>query len=250
MPSSLCQLITFASFSIVAQVKGEDSFTLTQAISSLSILTILMEPLSHLLHAVPTVYAALGCFERVQEFLSSDSWEDNRGVSEIARPRPASGDIELTEQILHRQANGEVLKVVVTNATISWNGSQPVLHQISLRITADTSLTMILGPIGCGKSTLLKTMLGETVLIDGDVWTACKEIAFCDQSPWISSGTIRQCIIGQSKFSEALYNSVVYACALDVDIELLQDGHDTAVGSHGVALSGGQKQRLVSLTKT
>ncbi|KAK3181488.1 hypothetical protein K4F52_007198 [Lecanicillium sp. MT-2017a] len=244
MPSSLCQLITFASFSIVAQVKGEDSFTLTQAISSLSILTILMEPLSHLLHAIPTVYAALGCFERVQAFLSSDSWEDNRGVSDIARPRSTSGDIELTEQILHRQANGDVVKVVVTNATISWNGSQAVLHQISLRITADTSLTMILGPIGCGKSTLLKTMLGETVLIDGDVWTACKEIAFCDQSPWISSGTIRQCIIGQSKFSEALYNSVVYACALDVDIELLQDGHDTAVGSHGVALSGGQKQRL------
>ncbi len=249
MPDSMCQLATFAAFAIVANVQGKESFTLSQAISSLSILTVLMQPLSQLLHSIPQVYAALGCFERIQTFLSSDSWNDNRDVTYKALPTStvsASGDIELTAQRWRRQIHGGQDRVVVTNATIGWSQSQPVLHQISLRATADTLLTMILGPIGCGKSTLLKSMLGETVLIDGDIWTASNEIAFCDQSPWISSGTIRQCIVGQSKFSQVLYDSVVYACALDVDIEQLQDGHDTAVGSHGVALSGGQKQRLVS----
>lgn len=47
-------------------------------------------------------------------------------------------------------------------------------------------------------------------------------------------------------FDPVWYHTVIDACALQKDINDLQDGDQTLVGSRGLALSGGQKQRIVS----
>ncbi|XP_044715562.1 ABC transporter domain-containing protein [Hirsutella rhossiliensis] len=234
LPSIICQLITFAAFTIVIKIQGGGPLGLSQAISSLSILTLLMSPLEMLLYAIPQAYAALGCFERIQVFLSSDSWKDVR--------QPC---LRQSCETTHKSGKTEILSPLrFVEATFGWQESQPVVRCASLRATRNTQLIFILGPVGCGKSTLLKGILGETLILGGTVWVVSKEVAFCNQSPWISNGTIRDCIIGPSEFETDWYDVVIQACALDVDLQQLPSGDATRVGSKGVSLSGGQKQRL------
>lgn len=104
---------------------------------------------------------------------------------------------------------------------------------------------MIVGPIGCGKSGLLRGLLGETPSSKGIVYMDRAYTGFVDQTPWMQNNSIRNNIVGVSEFDRGWYNKVIYACALDTDIEALPDSDSTKVGSAGTALSGGQKLRIV-----
>lgn len=231
------------AYVLIAKARGEESFTLSKAVTSLSILTVLNTPLSELLYIVPQISAALGCFERIRTLLNSESWDDFRKTlpeveseaSSTASDDKARGDAGSTN----------LDTIVVDNATLGWNPDEPVVHNLSLSAGEHDLLTAILGPVGCGKSTLLQGLLGEIALIAGRVWTVTKRIAFCSQTPWISSGTVKQCIVGQSQFDKPWYDTVVHSCALETDFGTLSDGDETVVGGQGVTLSGGQKQRLV-----
>lgn len=98
---------------------------------------------------------------------------------------------------------------------------------------------MIIGPVGCGKSTLLKAILGEITVSNGIIEVASLDIAYCDQTPWIINGTLRDNVIAFSSFESKWYNTVIHACALDVDIAYLPDGDSSNLGSKGLTLSGG-----------
>lgn len=74
--------------------------------------------------------------------------------------------------------------------------------------------------------------------------TAYRRIGFCDQTPFLSNGTVRHNIIGFSDFDEKRYREVLVATMLDVDLATLPSGEMTNVGSNGITLSGGQKQRV------
>jgi ABC-type transport system involved in cytochrome bd biosynthesis fused ATPase/permease subunit len=97
------------------------------------------------------------------------------------------------------------------------------------------------------KSTLLRAFLGETTKTQGTVSISESRIAYCDQTPWILNGSIRDNILMGADYDEPWYNNVVQSCALDTDFSLLADGDSTVVGSKGMKLSGGQKQRIVRL---
>lgn len=101
---------------------------------------------------------------------------------------------------------------------------------------------VVTGPIGCGKSSLLyalaklmKKTKGE-LRINGEL--------LLNGEPWIQNTTFRNNITFGTKFIQKKYDTVIDACALKGDLDLLDAGHNTEIGERGVTLSGGQKQRL------
>lgn len=50
-------------------------------------------------------------------------------------------------------------------------------------------------------------------------------IAYVPQTPWIRHATVRENIIFGRPFDEKRYSEVVFACALERDMELLAEVH-------------------------
>jgi ATP-binding cassette subfamily C (CFTR/MRP) protein 1 len=205
--------------------------------------------LSQSFQRIPRFLAAIGCFQRIQAFLQTETKSDHRLLinspenSESYHGLEADGDsIEL--QPLQPVDSGAD-SVIVRNGTFGWNASdEPILRDISFSIKA-SRLTMIIGPVACGKSTLLKALLGETPSSKGFIYVSTTEVAFCDQTPWIINGSIQRNILGFSVFDGPWYSKVLHGCGLEEDLATFPMGDQSLVGSKGITLSGGQKQRLV-----
>jgi ATP-binding cassette subfamily C (CFTR/MRP) protein 1 len=148
--------------------------------------------------------------------------------------------------ICHCKKNA-TLQPIISVRNLSLSGldkSQPIIKDVSFNFLPG-NLTMIVGPIGCGKSILHPGILGETPASPGIVYINQTRSAFVDQTPWIQNSSIRSNIIGVSTSDPEWYGKVVYACALDSDMETLFHGDSTNAGSAGGGLSGGQKLRIV-----
>ncbi len=139
--------------------------------------------------------------------------------------------------------------------TFRYETGPEILHNISLRIPAGTSLAIV-GPTGSGKSTLVSLIprLFDAdpgmVLIDGrpvreytlaDLRAA---IGFVPQETFLFSTTVQDNIaFGRP---EASYEEILAAAGTaHIREEILEfpRGFETIVGERGVTLSGGQKQR-------
>ena len=198
---------------------------------------------------VPQFMAGLQSFSRIQEFLLSETREDKRRLSSTSGrmfgSSSQSPSIELAD--FHRDEAGLDYAISVTDGAFGWKDNGIfVLGKINMRIkTCD--LTMVIGPVGSGKSTLLKALLGETKTSEGQVYIGPQKLSFCDQTPWLMYGTIKENIIGMMEFDTRWYKTVLEACALQKDLEDMPDGDQTLIGSRGLALSGGQRQRIVRL---
>ena len=69
-------------------------------------------------------------------------------------------------------------------------------------------------------------------------------ISYAAQSPWLRHQSIKDNILFGYPYDEDRYNAVVKACALEQDLDMLEDGDATEIGARGVSLSGGQKARV------
>ncbi|PHH66889.1 hypothetical protein CDD81_5241 [Ophiocordyceps australis] len=244
--ASLTSMVTFSAYAIAAKLSGNQPFSATQAITAVSILSVMMPPLSNLLGNVPSSFSTFGCFRRIQDFLLLDERVDNRDIQ--ARPSTMSentstGDIQL--QSLAPRSNNTP-SVAIIGGDFNW-GEKPVLQNINTHLPQSQtgSLTTIIGPIGSGKSTLLKAILGETAWSSGVLSIDSPTVAFCDQTPWIINATIRDNIVAETQdFNESWFNAVVEACDLSTDLAAFPSGSSTVVGDKGLKLSGGQKQRI------
>ncbi|ORY51096.1 P-loop containing nucleoside triphosphate hydrolase protein [Rhizoclosmatium globosum] len=122
--------------------------------------------------------------------------------------------------------------------------SREILKNISLTLRK-SQMAVVIGPVGSGKSSLLNAVLREMECHEGSLYTPRNlRIAYASQTPWILSGTIRENILFGSKLDIEKLRRVIYACALEKDIELFEYGLDSLVGERGASLSGGQKARL------
>ena len=140
----------------------------------------------------------------------------------------------------------------LNNVHFGWNPSLPDKSRISLTLKSSPNgtLVMIVGAVGSGKSTFLRGIAGETPVLEGELFIKDPDLAFCEQTSWLTNTSIRENIIGEvlsSVFDAQWYHTVVRACGLEPDLKRMPAGDETLVGSKGAKLSGGQKQRIVSL---
>ncbi|UPK94751.1 hypothetical protein LCI18_005686 [Fusarium solani-melongenae] len=250
---SLTEAITFGAYAIAAKLGGGEPFSAAQAITALSILGVMMDPLSHLLGNIPNSFSAFGCFKRIQEFLMLEERIDRRQIHDNQSGPSSKSSIENTEtqhEAFELKTLGKVgvngSRISISDGNFNW-GEKTVLNGINTTFPRheNGSLVMVIGPVGSGKSSFLKAILGETTSSKGRVSLSSPEIAFCEQSPWVMNATIRANIIAESKgFDSAWFDTVVNACDLSIDLGRFPDGDLTMVGDKGVKLSGGQKQRL------
>ncbi|OCK89464.1 putative multidrug resistance protein [Cenococcum geophilum 1.58] len=262
-PAIFAPVLTFVAFEIKARVQGSSSLSTNQALTSLATVTLLTNPASTLLTAIPETGAAIGCFERIQKFLVAPSWEDKRGRTaqhRLTSDEPSSSqvnaDIELQEFRADNQGSSsrvtfpkksEKNAISMTGITVRPSPtSEPAVFDIDLQLKASTT-AILTGPVGSGKSTLMKAILGELLLDKGDISITSTNFGYCSQTPWILNTTIQRNICGLGRahnIDEEWYQSVLTACGLDQDLLQLEDGDQSTPGTRGLTLSGGQKQRV------
>ncbi len=105
------------------------------------------------------------------------------------------------------------------------------------------SLTAVVGSVGAGKSSLIAALLGDMEKESGTVRVNGK-VAYVPQQAWMVNATVENNILFSKKADKAKYESVIDACALRSDLDILPGGDQTEIGEKGINLSGGQKQRI------
>jgi ATP-binding cassette, subfamily B, multidrug efflux pump len=178
-------------------------------------------------------------------------------IDELLSEKPAIDDAQADPALpTDQELRGEI---EFRNLSFSYNepgsGRADVLHSLSLKIPAGTSLAIV-GPTGAGKSTLVNLIPrlydapAGTVLIDDrpirDYPLAMlrSQIGFVPQETFLFSQTIRGNIaFGAPSATDAQVLQAAEAAHIRREFEEFPAGFATMVGERGITLSGGQKQR-------
>ncbi|KAJ8249104.1 hypothetical protein GJAV_G00231210 [Gymnothorax javanicus] len=166
-------------------------------------------------------------------------------------------------------AQEEEVCIKIVSGYFTWTDGPPTLSNVDIKIPFG-QLTMIVGQVGCGKSSLLLAALGEMQKISGSVtWNSQPNqdsegeespsdkdtagdgdvrkrgsVAYASQKPWLLNATVVENIIFQMPLNKQRYKTVIDACSLQPDIDILPHGDQTEIGERGIILSGGQRQRI------
>ena len=60
--------------------------------------------------------------------------------------------------------------------------------------------------------------------------TSQGSIAYVAQQAWIQNATVRDNILFNNDFNQSMYDSVIYSCALQQDLDMLPAGDMTEIG--------------------
>jgi ATP-binding cassette subfamily B protein len=131
------------------------------------------------------------------------------------------------------------------------------IAEVDLRLPRGT-LTVVTGSVGAGKTTLLQTLLGLLpreageirwnghVVDDAASFLVPPRAAYTAQVPCLFSETLRQNILLGLPDDPAALTAAVRGAVLEYDVQALEAGLETPVGTRGVKLSGGQVQRTAA----
>ena len=251
--TALTPVVAFGVYILLAKYDHYPLMDNGRVFSSLALMQLLLEPVAFLITALSGLMSAMGCFERIRIYLNSEDRDSIEEVDAIRDSEAMPSDhntgsdkksdaqsYELTER-----KKGEIC-IVATSANCGWDKEKgPLLRNLDFQITRG-ELTMIIGPVSSGKSTLLKALLHETPQATG-FSRGFRDAAYCAQTPWLTNGTVKENIMGDSHYDPKWYATVVQACALETDLARFSLGEHTIIGSKGLSLSGGQQMRVVSV---
>uniref|UniRef100_A0A8K9XAV6 ATP-binding cassette, sub-family C (CFTR/MRP), member 9 n=1 Tax=Oncorhynchus mykiss TaxID=8022 RepID=A0A8K9XAV6_ONCMY len=269
-------LVTFVSHALINKSKPSSS----EAFAALALFHILVTPLFLLSTVVRFAVKAMVSVQKLGEFLQSDeigddSWRNgDMSVSlEACKKHPGTTKaINRKQPLLYQMDNYEQparrplrpnetedVAVKVNGGFFTWGSNLSTLSDINICIPTG-QLTMIVGQVGCGKSSLLLAMLGEMQTLSGKVyWSNCFEmdgsfeetrsknrysVGYATQKSWLLNATVEDNITFGSPFNKQRYKTVIDACSLQPDVDLLPFGDQTEIGERGINLSGGQRQRI------
>jgi ATP-binding cassette, subfamily B, multidrug efflux pump len=155
-------------------------------------------------------------------------------------------------------------EIELRGLTFAYPGGPPVLHDVSLRAPAGTTVAVV-GPTGSGKSTLVSLLARVfdpppgTLFLDGvDVrelpLAALRQaVGFVPQETFLFSTSVRENVAfglrggeGPAPSDELVRERTDWAAEvsqLSRDLQGFPRGFDTVVGERGITLSGGQRQR-------
>ncbi|PWY81946.1 P-loop containing nucleoside triphosphate hydrolase protein [Aspergillus heteromorphus CBS 117.55] len=253
-------IFAFGAFVGISHDRGNDAaLTISVAYTSLSLFSLLSDPLLSLVMALMTFVGSVGSFQRIQEFLDQERHIDSRAKStelpyNIPEEKGQLALVDDAETNTTESGSSSSLNkphsplfqdaLTVQNGAFGWDTTkEPLLKNLTIAIPQG-GVTILIGPSGCGKTTLLKAILGEVPCLSGNIRLSSESIAYCEQTPWHMNGTIQDCIVAMSTYDSQWYRSVINACALVEDFKQLPRGDQTVIGSKGIALSGGQSQRI------
>ncbi|KAI1500567.1 hypothetical protein F5X99DRAFT_234366 [Biscogniauxia marginata] len=242
-------LITFFSFLVYTKIEQKPLYP-SVAFTAISLFMLLRVPLDLLGDMIAHVQEAKVSVDRVEEFLKED-------------------ETEKYEQLGDKNVDDEGNEVIgFRGATMIWGNKDAVAPDGStafrlLDLNVDFKigkLNIIAGPTGSGKTSMLMALLGEMSLAKGKVYLPggrsredvrpdpvtglAETCAYVAQTAWLVNANIKDNILFSAPYNAQRYKEVLVACALERDLEILDDGDQTLVGENGITLSGGQKQRI------
>lgn len=237
MPVTFAPFATFAIYAIIQVVKGGQSLLANRMFTSLSLISLMTDPLLIFIQTLPSLWESVSCFSRIEQYCTKAPMEISPDAANT------SDEMELSAHPSSGTSSTSVIEF--HNASFSWTqAGQHVLHGINFAVQKG-QITAVIGSVGSGKTTLLESSLGETTLRDGSMSPFSTSVAYCPQTPWIMNDTIRQNIVGPANYDPKWYSFVIWACVLETDFENIAGGDLSKAGSSGITLSGGQKQRIV-----
>lgn len=224
--------------------------------TSLALMQLLLEPVAFLITALSGLMSAIGCFERIRIYLNSEVRDDSEDTETppdyeaLSLEHNGKLDNEDDRQFSEfRDTKASDVCISANMASCGWyKEGDPLLRNLEFEIKRG-KLTMIIGPVSCGKTTLLKALLRETPHAAGFDRSGFQDAAYCAQTPWLTNGTVKENIMGDSNDDPKWFATVIRASALEADLKQFALGEHTVIGSKGLALSGGQQMRVVKFFK-
>ncbi|KAJ7505211.1 hypothetical protein B0H11DRAFT_1977471 [Mycena galericulata] len=245
-----------------------NTLTIAKAFTALALFAMIRIPLN---------IAPMYLVEMIQARIALDRIAVFLGEAEVSEQVSAL-KVDFSEPVL---AASEQSDLGLENASFKWNevGSKGVdvaddatvsdyvhsgnlsddhrfeLRDVSVLFPRDV-LTVVTGPTASGKTALLMAVLGEMTLLPGGRIIMSKNasnvdehgnmhtISYAAQKPWLRHESIKDNILFGYPFDEQRYRDVLECCALNPDLEMLEDGDATEIGAQGISLSGGQKARV------
>ncbi|KUI63825.1 ATP-dependent bile acid permease [Cytospora mali] len=242
-------LITFFSFLSYTLIEKKPLYP-SVAFTAISLFMLLRFPLDQIGDMIAHVQESKVSIDRIEEFLNE---EETQKFEQLGQD--------------NTDENGDKI-IGFNNATLIWGSKNAVAEDGSmafrlLDLNIDFKigkLNVITGPTGSGKTSLLMGLLGEMTLMDGRIFLPggrsredvpvdpetglAETCAYVAQSAWLVNANIKENIVFSAELDERRYRQVIVACALERDLEILDNGDETLVGEKGITLSGGQKQRI------
>ena len=214
------------------------------AFTTLSLFNTLRLPLVQLPKGLRATIEARPSAQRIAAFLLLPDRAGAEALEGAPQPAAAAAPEGVTVRVCGAAAAAPAPGAVeFSNASFAYGASAPpLLRGVTLHLRPG-SVTMVTGGVGAGKSNLLLAALGQMTCVGGAA-AAGGSFSYVPQTPWCARGTIRDNILFGCPWDEVRYRRVLFACALERDIELLDDGDLTQLGERGMNLSGGQRQRV------
>ncbi|BAM39000.1 ABC transporter [Theileria orientalis strain Shintoku] len=124
---------------------------------------------------------------------------------------------------------------------------EPLLKNVNFELKRG-EIAIVTGSKGAGKSNFIKSMIGEMTLVGGSMAVVplhtSMPIFYASEDIFLQQGTIRSNIVFGYKFDEHLYNTVLKAVELELDISTWDKGDLRVVSDNAHSLSGGQRVRV------